>query len=198
VDPSADLTCGDGVALPKPGGTPTVQATPSDTPSESPSASPSVSDSASASASATPGTTPTKTKTPGPTRTTAGPPPPTTTTAPPPRDTTKPTVRLTFSTQQNYIYPPGCKYGGPATVPLTVYAVDSFDPTQSLKVSISATVGSGSAKYNGDGKTFSASYGGVSLRANTTIVVTATATDPAGNAGSATISVIYYSQCIVG
>jgi hypothetical protein len=83
-------------------------------------------------------------------------------------------------------------------VPLTVYAVDSFDATSSLSVTISASVGSGSAKYNGDGKTFSASYGGVNLRADTKIAVTATATDAAGNSGSASITVIYYSQCIVG
>lgn len=83
-------------------------------------------------------------------------------------------------------------------MPMTVYAVDSVDPTSTLTVTISANVGSGSAKYNGDGKTFSASYGGVNLRADTNIVVTARAVDPAGNAGTATISVHYYSNCIVG
>jgi hypothetical protein len=107
-------------------------------------------------------------------------------------------VRLSFATQQNYIYPPGCRYGGPSTVPLTVYAVDAVDATSTLKVTISARLGSGSAKYSGDGKTFTATFGGVTATADTTIVVTARAVDPAGNAGTATITVQYYSQCIVG
>ncbi|MET7421771.1 cyclic nucleotide-binding protein [Dactylosporangium sp. NPDC005555] len=198
VDTSAELTCGDGVALPKPGGTPTVAPTPSDTPSESPSPSPSESVSESASTSPTPGTTPTKTKTPTPTRGTTTTAPPPTTSPPPPRDTTVPTVRLTFATQQTYVYPPGCRYGGPSTVPLTVYAVDAVDPTSTLKVTISARVGSGSAKYSGDGKTFTATFGGVTGTADADIVVSARVVDPAGNSRTATISVHYYSICIVG
>ncbi|MEV8514057.1 cyclic nucleotide-binding protein [Dactylosporangium sp. NPDC051484] len=207
-----DLSCGDGVALPKPAGTPTVTPSPADTPSESPSPSDSPSESASASPSAsdseTPEATPTKTtKAPTPTKTTVGPTqttgaPPTTTpvTTAPPKDTTVPVVRFP-TPNPNTIYPTGCKYGapGPTSTTITVTAVDSFDASSSLTVTVTSNVkGSVSIKF-AKGNTFSGSFGNVALGGNQDITLTAQAVDPAGNRSRPVSTTLHYnSLCNIG
>ncbi|GAA2346128.1 cyclic nucleotide-binding protein [Dactylosporangium salmoneum] len=205
VPPSsgADLTCGDGVALPKPGGTPTVSPSPSDTPSQMPSpsdsasASPSASDPAAPTTEATP--TPTRTRTPTPTRTTAGPPPPTTagppptTTTAPPKDTTVPVVRFP-TPNPDTIYPSNCKYGaaGPTSTTISVDAVDSFDPSSSLTVTVTSSVKSVSVKY-AKGSTFTGTLSGLTLTTSQDITLTAQAVDPAGNRSRTASTVVHYS-----
>ncbi|MEU0559781.1 cyclic nucleotide-binding protein [Dactylosporangium sp. NPDC006015] len=213
VDPSADLTCGDGIALPKPGGTPTVSPgpSPSDTPSESPS--PSVSPSASESASVaptTPGPTPTKTKTPGPTRTTAGPPPPTTTTAPPPRDTTVPVVnRVTARVTRIYAVDAkgtACNSNGPTTTTIFGTVSDKVDSPTTLTVTVRLTVNgtsrSATGKADASGN-FSLVVGPfpdtITKTYNTTGDVSVSVTDPAKNTGNgSSAGLITFTNCMYG
>ncbi|MEV4131568.1 cyclic nucleotide-binding protein [Dactylosporangium sp. NPDC049742] len=194
VDPSADLTCGDGIALPKPGGTPTVSPgpSPSDTPSESPSPSASPSASESASATPTPGTTPTKTKTPTPTRTTAGPPPPTTS-PPPPPDTTPPRLANAGIGAGRFAQtaPRGwSSCGSPASTTVTV---TTSDPSGIKSVTFTYHVATkipfdGTVTMTGRGGTYTGQLGPFawdsSNVAGGTITVRITAVDGAGNSAS--------------
>src|SRR5262249_41670414 len=92
ADPEADLRCGDGVALPKPGETPSLEPSPSQAP---PSVLPSPSLSPTPSASPTPGASPapqrTPTPTPAPTRTPTGAPTTGPPASPPPSSSPPPT-----------------------------------------------------------------------------------------------------------
>ncbi|GAA3457809.1 cyclic nucleotide-binding protein [Dactylosporangium matsuzakiense] len=166
VDPAAtaDLTCGDGVALPKPGGTPTVVPSATETPSvlPSPSDSPSASASATNTPEATPSRTtgrPTATPTATPPTTTAGPPPTTAAPTTSPPDTTVPTTRLTSSAAQFYrsFVVEGtrqpCYWGDPI----------SGDPTSSTvtvnMIDAGGTAGSRLVSLTVDGKAVSGSGG---------------------------------------
>ncbi|MGI5247462.1 cyclic nucleotide-binding protein [Dactylosporangium sp. CA-139066] len=205
----ADLTCGDGVALPKPGGTPTVYPSPTDSPSDLPS--PSDSPSESPSASTSPSATPTRSRTPTPTRTTAGPTtgaPPTTTTAPP-ADTTPPTVVVRAAPSGIYH-----TYGGN---PCWNGAQPPSTPTTS-SVTVAGSDNNGAAgltirtlTYTFEGKTQSLKYSGGSGKwsatlgpfpgqgSDDTITITAVIADAAGNvskAASATVTI--YSCVIIG
>ncbi|WP_432835489.1 cyclic nucleotide-binding protein [Dactylosporangium sp. CA-092794] len=219
-DRGADLTCGDGVALPKPGDTPTLPPSPTDTPSESPSPSDSPSASASASAEATPTGTPTKTPTPTPTKTTpgapppttAGPPPPTTgapptTSAGPPPDTTPPTVTVRAAPSSIYRTWNGgpCYYGDPptpssSTSSVTIVGSDNSGAAGVTIRSLTYTFEgrTQSLKYSGGSGKWSASVGPFAGAAGAeTLTITAVVQDAAGNvsrAGSASVAV---GECIV-
>ncbi|WP_432986107.1 cyclic nucleotide-binding protein [Dactylosporangium sp. CA-233914] len=205
---SADLTCGDGVALPKPGGTPTVVPSATDTPSELPSPSDSPSASPSASASATPEATPTRTRTPTPTptKTTAGPPtpttgaPPTTTTGPPPNQppvitivsqSTGPIVQM-----QNSGAP--CSSGS-QTASIHVKVTDDSGIIKGVTVSWSGFE-SGSKAMSRDGDY----YGSVGPVHNNgadspggTLNVKVTATDGAGLSSTVSASPVSVASCTI-
>ncbi|GAA2597046.1 hypothetical protein GCM10010399_29630 [Dactylosporangium fulvum] len=213
VDPQADLTCGDGVALPKPGGSPSMvpspSDTPSDTPSESPSPSPSPSPSDSASASPSPSATPTRTRSATPTRTTAGPTTGAPTTSPPPPpDTTPPTfTRASVSPgtiAQIYNGGPCTSYG--TSVNVAVIAADAPNPPSTVSGSftyqypgarspVTVTLKpSGTSLVGG----FSApSYGSVT-NAGGTIPVVITIRDAAGNTAVSRHSVTLDACYIIG
>jgi putative peptide zinc metalloprotease protein len=126
ADPDADLRCGDGVALPDPGESPTLEPSPSDAPSVLPS--PSLSPTPSLSPGASP--TPTRTPTPTPTRTptrgpTTGPPtpPPTSSPSPPPPRNQPPRI-VSASSDQRVIYSAACGQTQRTTVTIIADGVD--------------------------------------------------------------------------
>jgi putative peptide zinc metalloprotease protein len=141
-----ELTCGDGVALPKVGGSPSPSATPeeSPSPSDSPSASPSPTPGPSTQTTTAPGTTPTRTTKPP----TTGPPttkPPTT--GPPPT-TSPPNLppKITWVTDPGALKPPAqisqdvdgqpCNRGGSLRVFPVVDVTDDHDPSRTLRVEV--------------------------------------------------------------
>ncbi|MER7283977.1 cyclic nucleotide-binding protein [Dactylosporangium sp. NPDC000244] len=210
VDPSsaADLTCGDGVALPKPGGTPTVVPSASDTPSELPSPSDSPSASASASDPASTEATPTKTptKTPTPTRTTAKPPtttpavPRTTTAGPPPN---QPPV-ITIVTQPASPIDQTLNSGAPCNngstqVSIRVRVTDDSGIIKGVTVSWSGFA-SGSRSMSRDGDYYGSigpvNNNGTSNRGGT-LAVKVTAIDGAGLSSTVNASSVTVSACSI-
>jgi putative peptide zinc metalloprotease protein len=138
LTPTGDeLTCGDGVRLPKVGGSPpSSPPSPSDSPSPTDEATPTPTPGPDT-PTAGPGTpTPSRTTKPPTTGPTTHPPTPVPTTASPtpPRDTSPPVInRASFS--PNTIYYSGCQGSSfPHSGLLTVYASDPDDPVESLSV----------------------------------------------------------------
>jgi putative peptide zinc metalloprotease protein len=206
---AADLTCGDGVALPKPGGTPTVVPSATDTPSESPSSSDSPSASASESAPASTEATPTRTtKAPTPTRTTAGPPPPPPTTAGPPPTTSPPppyvlpgvTILNESKDSIDQTMPTGgtCN-GGFATGSISARVTVGTAPIKGVVVSWSG-FSSGSRTMSRDGDYFGTigpvNYTGSSNRGGT-LTVTVTGTEGNGRTASAAGTKINVQPCSI-
>jgi putative peptide zinc metalloprotease protein len=205
ADPGADLRCGDGVALPKPGESPSLEPSPSEAP-PSVLPSPSLSPTPPPSPSLTPGTSPTprRTPTPTPTRTptrapTTGPPtsrPPTS--SPPPPPPTKPVLqRATASpatVAQLFNNEPCTNF--PTTVTAGVLVTEQGYTASQFKVSGSYTVPGGSRHsfgltLNGTRWTggFSSPTSGEASDNGGTIVITLTATDPKGASASVNLSV---------
>jgi putative peptide zinc metalloprotease protein len=178
------LRCGEGQV----GAIPVPSASPSPSDSPSPSPSPSDSTSTSPSPSPTPGKTtgsPSKTPTKAPS---SGPPP--TTSPPPPRDTTPPTfVRFSVSPEVGQTFGAGsCSTTVGNYVSMAVLVQDPDDDNSVLPVTYVATfsgktISSGVLGHDGPtvyGAFQSPTYGSVP-NAGGTIVVSITASDPAGN-----------------
>ncbi|MEV0135264.1 cyclic nucleotide-binding protein [Dactylosporangium sp. NPDC050688] len=198
VDPSADLTCGDGIALPKPGGTPTMSPSPSDLPSESPSASPSPSDSASPSATA--GPTPTRTRTPTPTRGTTTTAPPTTS-PPPPNNPPRITVtrQSTGPLAQVFSNNNICTDAA-RTATIAVTVTDDSGPVKGVTVSWTG-FGSGSSALKTNGTVWSGSIGPVSYGSGSanggTLTVKVTATDATGKTATVNAASVKVDSCYI-
>ncbi|WP_433056807.1 metalloprotease [Dactylosporangium sp. CS-033363] len=204
---SADLTCGDGVALPKPGGTPTVVPSASDTPSELPSPSESPSASASASDTPTPTATPTRTTagptrtTAGPTRTTAGPPPttagPTTSPPPPYRPPVVVTINQSTGSIDQTMATGGTCNGGSMTFSINAAVQAGEAPIRGVTVSWSGFA-SGSRAMSRDGNYYGTigpiNYPG-KPNAGGTLSITVTAIDTNGKTGSKSGSQIGVLKC---
>ncbi|HTJ40332.1 MAG TPA: cyclic nucleotide-binding protein [Dactylosporangium sp.] len=205
VDPfnQADLTCGDGVALPKPGGTPTVAPSPTDTPSEIPSPSDSPSTSPSASASSEP--TPTKTtKGPTPTRTTAGPTrttgaPPTTTTAPPPNNPPTVSVLRQPSGPLSQVFNDGSKCTNyNTTASIAVSASDDSGTIKGVTVTWSGFA-KGSRSLSGSG-TYTGTIGPITWPGNNnggTLTISVTATDGTGKSTTIAANSVAVDGCYI-
>ncbi|GGM75979.1 cyclic nucleotide-binding protein [Dactylosporangium sucinum] len=200
VDPQADLTCGDGVVLPKPGGTPSVVPSASDTPSASPSPSDSLSPSPSASASASPTRSPTRS--PSATVTTA---PPTSAapTTSPPRVNRPPVITVTQqpgSPIQQWVSNEYTCYEGVAAVSVTATVTDDQGPLKGVTLSWSGFA-SGSRPMSLRGTSYTATLGPVNYpgkdNSGGTLTVTITATDSEGKSASLNANAVTVAACSV-
>jgi putative peptide zinc metalloprotease protein len=205
ADPSADLRCGDGVALPKPGDSPTLEPSPSEAPPSvlpSPSLSPAPSPAPSLSPGATP--TPRRTPTPTPTRTptrgpTASPTPSPTRSLPPPPPPTKPVLQRATASPGTVaqIAPSGAPCTDfPTSVTAGALVTEEGYTASQFKVSGRYTVPGGSRHsfgltLNGTRWTggFSSPNSSEASDNGGTISITITATDPKGDSASVSLSV---------
>ena len=209
-DPDADLRCGDGVALPKPGESPSLEPSPSEAP-PSVLPSPSLSPTPSPTPSLTPGASPTprRTPTPTPTRTptrgpTTGPPPPPPTTSPPPPPT-KPVLQRGSASPATVAQlnnnEPCSNFGTTVTVGVLV-TEDGYTAGQ-FKVSGSYTVPGGkthSFRLTLNGTRWTGSFPSPSAAEaqdrGGSMPITVTATDPKGASASLSLSVTL-DACVV-
>jgi putative peptide zinc metalloprotease protein len=200
--PDADLRCGDGVALPKPGGTPAVAPSPSDSPSAAPSPSDVPSAAPSSSDSPLPGAT---TRSPTPRSTTKSPtkgptagPTPTTSPLPPANKPPAITwVQQPTGTIDQVLNSGAACNGGPTTASLSVVVTDDHDTGNNFRVTVEWTVfasGSNTATWRGNwyGSVGPVSYPGTANRGGT-LAVTVTATDSGGLSASVSGKVAVYA-----
>jgi putative peptide zinc metalloprotease protein len=211
--PDADLTCGDGVALPKPGDAPSVAPSPSalSSPTDSPPASPSPSASAAPQPSSSVTRSPTPrasaTRTPGgpPPTNPGNPPPPTTPAASPTpsRDTTAPTlnrVGVTSEVSQIYNGKPCTDY--PTSVSVSTLVQDATDTADKLVATFTYTYPGGRpvgpATMSRNGNTFTGSFPSMnygSVPNDNPITVTLNAHDAAGNAAAPVTRTVKIDSC---
>ncbi len=209
ADPDADLRCGDGVALPKPGESPTLEPSPSDVPSVLPSPSlsptPPPSPSLTPGASPTPNRTPTRTPTRGPTTGAPPPPPPPppTTSAPPPPPRNLPPRITGARSDQRVIDHPDCGSINSATVTITADGVD--EPLAKTSVYMRYTLnkqthGPVLTAFHSESDTFQARVGPFKDVVNATITFDIYAIDSAGleSAHFTNLSIAYVGDCPIG
>ncbi|MET7394696.1 cyclic nucleotide-binding protein [Dactylosporangium sp. NPDC005572] len=204
VDPQADLTCGDGVVLPKPGGTPSVVPSATDTPSASQSPSdslsPSPSTSASPSRTRSPSASPSATRSPSPSTSTSPPPPPDTT---PPRATIGASPTSIFRTWGNEI----CWNVSPPANPRSssTISIGGADPNGTMAGStirsLTYKIGDGAAqtlRYSGGNGKWTATVGPFEGQGpEVSISVTVVVVDAAGNASLPAATSVFLNSCYI-
>jgi putative peptide zinc metalloprotease protein len=203
LEPTGDeLTCGDGVALPKVSGSPTPWETPSDSPSpsETPSESPTPGPTTAGPVPTTPGRT---TRPPTTRPPTTGPPPTTSQPPPPPPDITPPVISdQGFGVKPTTIWPTACLYDQDKPHTATVFAtvVDRDDPPEQLHVGFTYVLDGktfGPFKMSPTGNSFVGTIGPFT-RASGVIPITIHAVDDNPNNAVTALTRVAISLCTVG